>query len=84
MGLGTFRPVTVDKVEEHHMHSETYQMSKETADTLNLAKKLGKRIISVGTTSTRTLESIMKKYGKFVECCSLQISLFIPPYEFMA
>ena len=43
MGLGTFRPVTVDKVEEHHMHSETYQMSKETADTLNLAKKFRKK-----------------------------------------
>lgn len=77
MGLGTFRPVTVDKVEEHHMHSETYQMSKETADTLNLAKKLGKRIISVGTTSTRTLESIMKSMVNLSNVVSLQISLFI-------
>lgn len=84
VGLGTFRPVTVDKVEEHHMHSETYQMSKETADTLNLAKKLGKRIISVGTTSTRTLESIMKKYGKFVECYESTNIFIYPPYEFMA
>ena len=84
VGLGTFRPVTVDKVEEHHMHSETYQMSKGTADTLNLAKKLGKRIISVGTTSTRTLESIMKKYGKFVECYESTNIFIYPPYEFMA
>ncbi|MBS5852621.1 MAG: tRNA preQ1(34) S-adenosylmethionine ribosyltransferase-isomerase QueA [Bacilli bacterium] len=84
VGLGTFRPVSVDKVEEHHMHSETYQMSKETADKLNLAKEFGKRIISVGTTSTRTLESIIKKYGKFVECCESTNIFIYPPYEFMA
>ena len=66
------------------MHSETYQMSKETADKLNLAKEFGKRIISVGTTSTRTLESIIKKYGKFVECCESTNIFIYPPYEFMA
>ena len=84
VGLGTFRPVSVDNVEEHHMHSETYQMTKETAEKLNLAKKSGKRIISVGTTSTRTLESIIKKYDKFVECCEDTNIFIYPPYEFKA
>ena len=58
VGLGTFRPVAVDKIEDHHMHSEKYRMTKDVAERLNIAKKNGKRIISVGTTSTRTLESI--------------------------
>ena len=56
VGLGTFRPVSVDKVEDHHMHSEYYEMTQDTADALNKAKSEGRRIISVGTTSTRTLE----------------------------
>ena len=68
VGLGTFRPVNVEDVTKHKMHSEFYAMSKEVADTLNQAKKDGKRIISVGTTSTRTLETIVNKYGKFEEC----------------
>ena len=64
------------------MHSEFYSMSKETADRLNLAKEEGRRIIAVGTTSTRTLETIINKYGKFTEC-SGDTSIFIyPPYEF--
>ncbi len=84
VGLGTFRPVTADTIEEHHMHSETYKMTKETADALNKAKKEGKRIISVGTTSTRTLESIMAKYGKFVECTESTNIFIYPPYEFKA
>ena len=65
VGLGTFRPVEVEDVTKHHMHSEFYQMSEETADILNLAKKEHRRIIAVGTTSTRTLETIMHKYHKF-------------------
>lgn len=84
VGLGTFRPVTTETVEDHHMHSETYHMDQATADILNQAKLDHKRIISVGTTSTRTLESIYNKYGKFVETCE-DTSIFIyPPYEFKA
>ena len=82
VGLGTFKPVKEDNIEDHHMHSEFYSMSKETADRLNLAKEEGRRIIAVGTTSTRTLETIINKYGKFTEC-SGDTSIFIyPPYEF--
>lgn len=84
VGLGTFRPVTADTIEEHHMHSEVYKMTKETAEHLNEAKSKGKRIISVGTTSTRTLESIMNKYGKFVECTEPTNIFIYPPYEFKA
>lgn len=84
VGLGTFRPVMVDKIEDHVMHSEFYIMSEETAKRLNEAKKNNKRIISVGTTSTRTLESIYNKYGEF-KGCSENTNIFIyPPYEFKA
>ncbi len=84
VGLGTFRPVSVDKIEDHHMHSETYHMSEETANILNEAKKNGKRIVSVGTTSTRTLESIYTKYGKFIEVTEDTNIFIYPPYEFKA
>ncbi len=84
VGLGTFRPVTAEEIEDHHMHSETYHMSKEVATKLNKAKALGKRIVSVGTTSTRTLESIMAKHGKFVECYEATNIFIYPPYEFKA
>lgn len=84
VGLGTFRPVMVENIEEHIMHSEFYKMNKETAERLNNAKKLGKRIISVGTTSTRTLESIYTKYGKFVECAENTNIFIYPPYTFKA
>ena len=67
VGLGTFRPVNVEDVTKHVMHSEYYSMSKETAQILNEAKKNNKRIISVGTTTTRTLETIMTKYHTFKE-----------------
>lgn len=84
VGLGTFRPMQTEKVEEHHMHSEWYHMDDAVAMKLNDAKKKGKRIISVGTTSTRTLESIMSKYGKFVGV-SEETSIFIyPGYDFKA
>lgn len=82
VGLGTFKPVKEDEIEKHHMHSEYYTMSKYTADRLNLAKKEGRRIIAVGTTSTRTLETIITKYGEFKEC-SGETDIFIyPPYDF--
>ena len=84
VGLGTFRPVEEERIEDHTMHSEFYHMSQETADILNLAKKEGRRIIAVGTTSTRTLESVMQLYHRFQEC-SGNTSIFIyPGYEFLA
>lgn len=84
VGLGTFKPVKEEKVEDHNMHSEFYTMSKDTADILNKAKKQGRRIIGIGTTSTRTLETIMNKYGEFVEC-SGDTNIFIyPGYTFKA
>ncbi len=58
VGLGTFRPVSADDVEEHNMHAEFYEMTEETAASLNEVRKAGGRIVSVGTTSTRTLETI--------------------------
>lgn len=84
IGLGTFKPVKEEKVEDHVMHSEHYFMSKEVADELNKAKAEGRRIIAIGTTSTRTLEAIMQKHGKFVET-SDDTAIFIKPgYEFKA
>lgn len=67
VGLGTFRPVKVDNVSAHKMHSEFYSLSREVAETLNKTRENGKRIIAVGTTSTRTLETIYQKYGEFRE-----------------
>lgn len=84
IGLGTFRPVKVDNILDHKMHSETYIMGAETAEILNKAKKEGRRIISVGTTSTRVLESVMQKYGEF-KACSGDTNIFIyPGYKFLA
>ena len=82
VGLGTFKPVKEENIEDHVMHSEFYTMDRYTADRLNLAKKEGRRIIAVGTTSTRTLETIICRYGEFREC-SGQTDIFIyPPYAF--
>ncbi len=82
VGLGTFRPVKVDDVTKHKMHSEHYQLSAETAALINETKKNGKRVISVGTTSTRTLESVATKYGCIKEDED-DTSIFIyPGYEF--
>lgn len=84
VGLGTFRPVNVTDVKEHKMHSEYYSMTKDVADILNKAKSEGRRIIAVGTTSTRTLETVMTKYGEF-RACSGNTDIFIyPGYEFKA
>ncbi len=84
IGLGTFRPVSVDIVENHHMHSEKYSMKKDVAERLNKAKEEGKRIICVGTTSTRTLESIYTKYNKFVEVEENTDIFIYPGYKFKA
>ena len=83
VGLGTFRPVEVSDVTKHHMHSEFYEMSKETADILNKAKEDGRRIIAVGTTSTRTLETIMHKYHEFKECHGNTDIFIYPGFEFL-
>ncbi|WP_047979706.1 tRNA preQ1(34) S-adenosylmethionine ribosyltransferase-isomerase QueA [Ornithinibacillus contaminans] len=85
VGLGTFRPVSVDNVDDHKMHAEFYVMTKETADTLTKIKENGGRIISVGTTSTRTLETIARdNNGKFVEASGWTDIFIYPPYEFKA
>ncbi|MBQ2909354.1 MAG: tRNA preQ1(34) S-adenosylmethionine ribosyltransferase-isomerase QueA [Bacilli bacterium] len=84
VGLGTFRPVSVETIEEHEMHSEYYSMSKEVAELLNNTKKNGKRIIAVGTTSTRTLETIATKYNEFKECSGWTNIFIYPGYEFKA
>ncbi|WP_294846688.1 tRNA preQ1(34) S-adenosylmethionine ribosyltransferase-isomerase QueA [uncultured Eubacterium sp.] len=82
VGLGTFRPVKVDDVKNHKMHSEHYHISKETADLINNTKKNGGRVIAVGTTSTRTLESVATKNGCICEDED-DTSIFIyPGYEF--
>ena len=82
VGLGTFRPVNTDNVLEHNMHSEMYKMSKETANILNKAKEENRRIIAVGTTSTRTIESVISKYGVFKECSESTNIFIYPGYEF--
>ncbi|MCI8446721.1 MAG: tRNA preQ1(34) S-adenosylmethionine ribosyltransferase-isomerase QueA [Bacilli bacterium] len=84
VGLGTFRPVNVEDVTKHKMHSEFYSMSKETAEILNLAKFENRSIISVGTTSTRVLETIMTLYGEFKECSGFTDIFIYPGYEFKA
>lgn len=82
VGLGTFRPVNVDDVTKHKMHSEFYSMDSITANILNKAKKEGSRIISVGTTTTRTLETIMNEYGCFKECSGNTNIFIYPGYKF--
>ena len=82
VGLGTFRPVKVENVLEHHMHSEYYEISEEVAEKLNQAKKEGRRIIAVGTTSCRTLEANHSKYGCF-KAAHENTNIFIyPGYTF--
>lgn len=82
VGLGTFRPVNVEDVTKHKMHSEYYVMSEEVANLLNETKARGHKIISVGTTSTRTLETIASRYGKFVACSGWTDIFIYPGYEF--
>lgn len=84
VGLGTFRPVSVDDVNDHEMHSEYYQMTQETADLLNDTKSKGHRIISVGTTSTRTLETIRRDHDKFVETSGWTNIFIYPGFDFKA
>ena len=82
VGLGTFRPVKVEDVSKHKMHSEYYEMNEETANILNKAKEEGRRIISVGTTSVRVLETVMNKYNYFCKCSGWTDIFIYPGYKF--
>ena len=82
VGLGTFRPVKVDDVENHHMHSEFYMIDETAAEKINRAKENGKRVICVGTTSCRTIESAADENGR-LKACSWWTDIFIyPGYQF--
>lgn len=82
VGLGTFRPVKADEITEHHMHTEFYKIDEENAEKINKAKREGRRVIAVGTTSVRTLESVADEKGMVREC-SGDTSIFIyPGYKF--
>ncbi|GAU78566.1 tRNA preQ1(34) S-adenosylmethionine ribosyltransferase-isomerase QueA [Fusibacter sp. 3D3] len=82
VGLGTFRPVKVDDVLNHKMHSEFYMLDAENAELINRTKAEGGRVISVGTTSTRTIETIANEYGKLVEASGWTEIFIYPGYEF--
>lgn len=82
VGLGTFRPVSVEDVTTHKMHSEYYSLSKETVEVLNNTKRKNKKIVVVGTTSVRVLETVMNKYGELKECSGWTDIFIYPGYEF--
>lgn len=84
VGLGTFRPVEEANILDHHMHSEYYEMDEFTAERLNLAQKENRRIIAVGTTSTRVLETVIHKYNTFKECTGNTDIFIYPGFEFRA
>ena len=82
VGLGTFRPVKVEEITDHKMHSEHYEIPKETAELIKETKENGKRVIAVGTTSCRTLESVATKYGEICECEGFTDIFIYPGYKF--
>ena len=82
VGLGTFRPVKVDNILEHHMHSEYYQITADAAEKINHAKATGHRVICVGTTSCRTIESAADENGHLTECCDNTEIFIYPGYQF--
>ena len=82
VGLGTFRPVKCDRVEDHKMHSESFVIPQSSADIINKAMYDNKKIIAVGTTSVRTLETAYQKYGCIKACCDTSELFIYPPYEF--
>ena len=84
VGLGTFRPVMVDDIKKHVMHSEHFIITKEAADTLNKVRKSGKRIIAVGTTSVRTLESVLQNNDEFIPMVGDTNIFIYPGYKFKA
>ena len=84
IGIGTFRPVKVENVEEHDMHAEFYRVSQETADVINATRKRGNRVICVGTSAVRLLETLVRKYEQF-EACEGWTDIFIyPGFEYKA
>lgn len=82
VGLGTFRPVKEDNILDHHMHSEYYQISQEAADKINRAKESGNRVICVGTTSCRTVESAADENGRLTACSGNTEIFIYPGYQF--
>ena len=82
VGLGTFRPVKVEDVTQHKMHTEHYYIPEEAAKTINETRKNGGRVICVGTTSCRTVESCAKKYGEIKECSGDTDIFIYPGFEF--
>lgn len=82
VGLGTFRPVKAQNILEHHMHSEYYQITEHAANTINAAKKNGRRVICVGTTSCRTVESAADEHGRLKACCGDTDIFIYPGYRF--
>ncbi len=84
VGLGTFRPVEESDITKHKMHTEYYEMSEDAANRLNKAKEEKRKIYAVGTTSTRTLETIMHKYNRFVACSGNTDIFIYPGFEYMA
>lgn len=82
VGLGTFRPVKVDDVTRHKMHSEHFEVPKKTAELIEKTKANGKRVIAVGTTSCRTLESVAKEHGKVTACDGFTDIFIYPGYKF--
>jgi S-adenosylmethionine:tRNA ribosyltransferase-isomerase len=84
VGIGTFRPVSVDEVREHRMDEERYEVSTTTAAAINATRAGGGRIAAVGSTSVRTLETIMQREGQIVEGCGRSDLFIYPPYRFRA
>ncbi|MDV2581103.1 tRNA preQ1(34) S-adenosylmethionine ribosyltransferase-isomerase QueA [Alkalibacillus haloalkaliphilus] len=84
VGLGTFRPVQVDNLEEHDMHAEYYRLSEDTANLLTETKANGGRVVAVGTTSIRTLETVMRDYDEFRAVSGWTDIFIYPPYQFKA
>ncbi len=82
VGLGTFRPVKCENVLDHKMHSEAFEISEDTACAVNKAKRAGRKIIAVGTTTVRTLETAYKQFGEVKACRSASELFIYPPYEF--
>lgn len=82
VGLGTFRPVKTENILEHHMHSEYYRVSEEAAEKINRAKKERKRVVCVGTTSCRTVESAAEENGRLKACCGNTEIFIYPGYRF--
>jgi S-adenosylmethionine:tRNA ribosyltransferase-isomerase len=82
VGIGTFRPVKCENILDHQMDSEAFEISEETSELINRAKSQGKKIVAVGTTTVRTLESAYKIYGEIKACRSASNLFIYPPYEF--